>query len=66
MTNRSINRHLKAFAQARAEWIEVLSKNAGNTNACLKIIEINAKMDAYRLMWNWSDESIEMDAHHYN
>lgn len=59
-TNRQINRYLKEFDEIRKEWIDILVKNPGNSSAANMIIQINAKMEVYRLEWNWSDESEKM------
>lgn len=60
MKNYQINQMLESFDEARAKWIEILNKNPGNSHAAITIITINAKMEVYRAMWNWHDESVEM------
>lgn len=61
MRNYQINSHLRAFDESRAKWLEILNKNPGDSDAAVHIISINAKMEVYRLMWNWSDETVKME-----
>lgn len=61
MDNRMINRYLKSYGEIRADWVERLVSNHGSTTAATKIIEINAAMSLLRTMWNWNDETVEME-----
>lgn len=60
MTNRQINSHLKAFAESRQNWIDILARNPHNSHACQIIMSINSKMELLRVLWDWNDESVEM------
>lgn len=60
MKNWQINQMLEAFDESRRNWVDILVKNPGHSEAAQMIIVINAKMEVYRSMWSWYDESIEM------
>jgi hypothetical protein len=60
MSNAQINRQLRGFDETRRKWVEILVNDPGHTQAAVHIININAKMEVFRLMWNWSDETEEM------
>lgn len=59
MNNRQINQHLEMFAGARQGWIDILLKDTESTQAAQHILSINNKVELLRVMWNWSDESVE-------
>lgn len=61
MDNRQINRYLKSYAELRADWMDRLVENPGYSDAAIKIVEINSAMRLLRTMWNWNDESVEME-----
>jgi hypothetical protein len=59
MDNRQINRQIKAFSESRQRWIDILLKNPDSVQAAQYILSCNSKIEFLRVLWNWSDESVE-------
>ena len=59
MDNRQINRQIMALSEARQSWIELLLKNPDSVEAAQFILSCNTKIEFLRVLWNWSDESVE-------
>jgi len=60
MNNRLLSVHIRNFMRVRRDWVNILVENPGREDAPVNLIKINAKIEAYRLMWDWNDESVEM------
>ena len=63
MNNRQIAQHVKAFRNARGEWMERLNNgNPDSVVAAQHVLSINSKIELLLTLWNWYDDSAEYPA----
>lgn len=59
MTNKEIVRFIKSFRNARDGWLKILVANPDSVEAAQTIASVNSKIEVFKTLWNWHDESVE-------
>ena len=61
MNNRQIVQNIKAFREARQGWMDRLNSSHGqdSVEAAQHVLSCNSKIEFLKILWNWSDESVE-------